>query len=382
MRFLYVAPRYHTNQAPVMKYLVQNGHEVCFLSHYRGRIEDYSAVRPVILGYAKLFCIWERFYVEILNKKNSKAVDMKLKFGFPPVRKLKKEVKRFAPDVMIVRERSIYSIVTCLVCRGMRIPMILYNQSPLWEETIKNDPAHRIVRALLPKVRMTPVKGIQGMGHVKEEGAVFVPFVTEPGERPRDKQWFQGDTVNILCVGKYEKRKNIRMLLEVFDEIHRRYRLSLTVVGECTSRFHKEYRGQQETFVREHDLQNEVTLLQNLKHQEVEELYRGADLFVLPSTDEPASVSQLEAMAFSVPVICSDKNGTACYVEDDVCGYLFRDNQKASLKEKIERMVSDRERITRMGECSYEYIVNNCGFSRYYDGIMECMDRIREYRRG
>ena len=378
MRFLYIAPRYHTNQAPVMKYLTQNGHKVCFISHYRGKIEDYSVVQPVILGYAKLFYIWEKFYVSILNRNNSKAVDMKLKLGFPPVRKLRKEVKKFAPDVMIIRERSVYSIITCLACRGMHIPMILYNQSPLWEETIKNDPAHKIVRALLPKVRMTPVKGTEDRDCVKEEGAVFIPFVIEPRERARDKQWFQKENVNILCIGKYEKRKNIRMLLEVFEELHVKYALSLTIAGECSSRFHREYRAQQETFVKEHDLQGEVTLLQNLGRQEIEELYRKTDLFVLPSTDEPASVSQLEAMAFSVPVICSDRNGTACYVESGVNGYLFQDNQKKSLKEEMERMVADRGKMTQMGENGYEYIKDNCSFSRYYDGILQCMDRIKK----
>lgn len=382
MRFLYVAPRYHTNQAPVMKHLVKNGHEVCFMSHYRGRIEDYSVVQPVILGYAKLFRSWEKLYVGILNRNSSKAVDMKLKFGFPPVWKLRKEVKKFAPDVMIIRERSVYSIITCLACKGLQIPMILYNQSPLWEERIKNDLAHKIVKAFLPKVRMTPVKGVEDGSHVKEEGAVFIPFVVEPGEKPQDKRWFQDKKINLLCIGKYEKRKNIRMLLEVFEDLHRKYALALTIVGECSTRFHKEYKVQQEAFVKEHHLQGDVVLLQNLGREEIEELYRRTDLFILPSTDEPASVSQLEAMAYSIPVVCSDKNGTACYVENGVNGYLFQDNQIESLKEKVEKMVTDRSGIIDMGTNGYKYIKDNCSFSRYYSGILKCIDTIKKQERG
>ena len=30
MRFLYVAPRYHTNQVPIIRGLKRKGHEVCF----------------------------------------------------------------------------------------------------------------------------------------------------------------------------------------------------------------------------------------------------------------------------------------------------------------------------------------------------------------
>ena len=377
MRFLYIAPRYHTNQAPIMKNLIENGHEVCFLSHYQGRIEDYSAVRPVILGYSKLFSLWESFYVKVLHRNSSKAVDMKLKFGFPPIGKVRRKVKEFAPDIMIIRERSVYSIVTCLACKDLHIPSILYNQSPLWEKEIKNDLAHRLVRAALPKVRMTPVMGVEGHGHVREEGAVFIPFVIEPKLKPELKQWFQGGKIHILCVGKYERRKNIRMLLEIFEELYQQYSLTLTVAGECSSKFHKEYKMQQEDFIEEHHLETNVTLLQNLSRNEIDGLYRQADLFVIPSTDEPASISQMEAMAFSVPVICSDTNGTACYVKDGESGYLFQDNNKEALKETILRMVSDRERMVEMGSKSYEEVENNCSFSRYYDSVLACMDKAK-----
>lgn len=374
MRFLYIAPRYHTNQAPIMKCLTQNGHEVCFISHYRGRIEDYSAIQPIILGYSKIFNLWENFYVNILHKNNSRAIDMKLKFGFPSAMKLRKEVKKFSPDVMIIRERSVYSIISCLACRGLHIPAILYNQSPLWEEKIKNDLAHKLVKAALPKVRMTPVMGIEGQGHVKEEGAVFIPFVIEPKLQPEEKQWFQKGNINILCIGKYEERKNIRMLLEIYEELYHEYSLNLVIAGECTSKFHKQYKAQQEAFVKDNGLQASVKLLFNLERDEIEDLYKQADLFVIPSTAEPASISQLEAMAFSVPVICSDKNGTACYVRDGISGFLFQDNQKEALKATIKKMVSDKKQMMEMGKSSYEAIQNNCSFSQYYDGIMKCVD--------
>ena len=44
MKFLYVAPRYHTNQMDIMQGLTQLGHEVRFISHYAAIIEDYSCV--------------------------------------------------------------------------------------------------------------------------------------------------------------------------------------------------------------------------------------------------------------------------------------------------------------------------------------------------
>lgn len=375
MRFLYVAHRYHTNQAPIMKGLTERGHAVCFVSHYRGEIEDYTYVTPVIAGYSKVFNAVNWIYVHILQRHNSKACDMRLKYGFPSLFKIRKIVSGFQPDIMIIRERSVYSIFTCLACKGLKIPMILYNQSPLWEDEIKNDLPHRIVRNLLPKVRITPVLGEKGEDKVKEEGAVFVPFVMEPRLSPDQKKWFQNGKINVLCVGKYEKRKNIRMLLEVLLQLGGAYDWHLTVAGECADNFEKEYKKEQEKFISENGLTNKVTLLQNLPHDKMENLYINADLFVLPSTREPASVSQLEAMSFSVPVICSDTNGTSCYIKDGVNGYKFRDNCKEDLYHVILKSISDPQKLKEMGENSFREIENNCKFDIYYEKITACVKK-------
>ncbi len=379
MRFLYVAHRYHTNQVPIMKGLTEHGHEVCFISHYQGKIEDYTYVTPVVAGYSGLFDAVNWFYVHILHRHNSKACDMRLKYGFPSVFRIRKLVSSFRPDVMIIRERSIYSIFTCLACRGLNIPMILYNQSPLWEDEIKNDLPHRIVRGLLPRVRITPVLGTPGEGKVKEKDALFVPFVMEPKVSPDQKKWFQDGGIHILCVGKYEKRKNIRMLLEVFSALADDYDISLTVTGECADSFEKEYKKEQEEFILQHGLGERVTLLENVAHDQMEELYSRADLFVLPSTREPASVSQLEAMSFSLPVICSDTNGTSCYVQDGDSGFLFHDNSREDLQRVMLTCVSDRDRLKEMGRKGFKEIKDNCKFEIYYKKILECMEKVILY---
>ena len=42
--------------------------------------------------------------------------------------------------------------------------------------------------------------------------------------------------------------------------------------------------------------------------------YRNHHLFLLPAANEPASISLLEAIGYSMPVICSDTCGTQFYV--------------------------------------------------------------------
>lgn len=380
MKFLYVAPRYHTNQIPIIRGLKRAGHEVCFLSQYAGKMEDYRDVTPVVVGYSPFFLFWDRLYLKWMGKRDAYAADRKIKLGFPPIGRLAGQIKKSGADVAILRERSVYSVAACLLCRRYHIPAILYNQSPLWEDRIKEDIPHRLMRRLTPEVRMTPVMGIWGENKKKEPGAVFVPFVMEPAMPPeeREERFSEGGVIRIFCIGKYEKRKNQQMLLEVLERLSPQYPLYLSVAGECTTDAHQAYYEGLMQYVRTHGLENRVTLYRNLNREQVEKQYRKADLFVIPSTREPASISQLEAMAFSLPVICSDANGTACYVENGQNGYLFRDNDKEALTEAVERIVSDPEKRRQMGNKSYRLVLEKYQIDAYLKGIEELLDRLKE----
>ena len=377
MRFLYVAPRYHTNQMDIMKGLIEHGHEVCFISHYAAIIEDYSYVTPIVLGYSRLYRLLDYLYVHVIHRKNPEAIVFKIQHGFPPMRRLKKLICDFKPDVVILRERSVYSMAAYMVCRRKGYPCILYNQNPLWSEPVKTDPAHRIVAKLSPKLRMTPVMGIRKQGTSIKENDYFVPFIMEPQRAPEERTYFENDTIHILCIGKYEIRKHHLLLIQVVEELFRKHgRIKLTLIGEATNHFQKEYCGQVKQYVSDHHMEDIVTVKTNVPRSKMEEEYLGADLYVIPSTREMASVSQLEAMSYSLPVICSDLNGTACYVEDGVTGYLFKDCDQADLKERLAMMLSDRERMKEMGAAGYRALTEKYNYENYYHTIMQMRDKL------
>ena len=377
MKFLYVAPRYHTNQMDIMKGLVEHGHEVCFISHYAAIIEDYSYVTPIVLGYSPLYRLIDFLYVKVLHRKDPTAIVFKIQHGFPPMGKLRRLIREFSPDVVILRERSVYSMAAYHICKKQGYPCILYNQNPLWSGPKKKDMLHRLVDRLSPEVRMTPVMGVKKKGTSIKENDYFVPFVVEPQRAPEERTYFTDDTIHILCIGKYEIRKHHLMLLDVVRQLQEKYRIQLTLVGEATNHFQKEYCEQVRKFVAEHHMENVVTVKTNVPRSEMEREYLAADVYVIPSTLEMASVSQLEAMSYSMPVICSDANGTACYVEDGVTGYQFRDCDAEDLLQKVDQMLSDRERMLRMGAAGYRALVEKYNFEKYFETVMEMRNRIQ-----
>ncbi len=391
MRFLYIAPRYHTNQMDIMKGLTEHGHEVCFISHYAAMIEDYSYVTPVVLGYSRLYQILDYLYVNVIHRKKPEAIVFKIQHGFPPVRKLKKLIYAFCPDVVILRERSVYSMAAYLICKKKGYPCILYNQSPLWSEPLKTDIAHRIVARMSPKMRMTPVMGVKREGTSIKEHDYFVPFVAEPRKAPGERTYFADDTVHILCIGKYEPRKHHMMLLQAVKELSDKAvgtqsrtggvssgaRIHVTLIGEATMQFQKENCAQLKKYVADCHMEEMVTIKTNVPRREMEAEYLAADLYVIPSTREMASVSQLEAMSYSLPVICSDTNGTACYVEDGVTGYQFQDNSQKDLSEKLSMMLSDRERMKEMGAAGYRRLSEKYSYETYYGTIRAMLDKMQ-----
>ncbi|MBO5207795.1 MAG: glycosyltransferase family 4 protein [Lachnospiraceae bacterium] len=378
MRFLYVAPRYHTNQMSIMKGLIEQGHEVCFISHYQAAIEDYSYVKPIVLGYSPLYQLIDFLYVKVIHRKDPTAIVFKIQHGFPPMHKLKKLVKSFKPDVVILREKSMYSMAAYHICKKAGYPCILYNQSPMWSEPEKTDFAHRMVSKMSPKMRMTPVMGVQRSGTSMKETDFFIPFVAEPQKAPEERTYFADGKIHILCIGKYEIRKHHLMLLEVVKNLKEKYPLHLTLIGEATNHFQKDYCAQVEAYVKEHHMEAYVDVKRNVPRKEMDNEYAKADVYVIPSTKEMASVSQLEAMSFALPVICSDSNGTACYVEDGITGYQFKDCDKEDLEKKLDKLLEDKEKLLTMGAAGYQAVVEKYGFKRYFEGIMEILGKMKD----
>lgn len=379
MRVLYVAPRYHTNQTEIMKGWLSRGDEICFLAHYAGKLEDYSVVKPSVVGYSKLFLLIDYFYVHVIGRKKEYAVNMRLKCGFPPVLKLARKMRDFKPDVVITRERSVYSIFVTLICRIYGWPVILYNQSPALEKE-KEDFAHRIMRALTPTYRITPVyksKRYELKDRIADK-TYFLPFLMEPQVSPEEKQYFADDKINLFCIGKYQKRKNHKMMIQVVEKLALKYPVRLIIAGEASDSFQEAYYKSICEYVKEHHLEDRVKLYRDLTRAQVNEIYKKTDLFVLPSTDEPAAVSHLEAMAFSLAVISGDDNGTATYIENGRNGYIFKDQDAEDLYDKIELIIQQRQNILKMGRESYEMVCKNHQFEGYCANILRITEEIKK----
>jgi len=377
MHFLYTAPRFHTNQHFAVKALLDAGHEVSFLVLARGQSEEYEALDPTVLGFSS-------GQERILRALGGKRRDTRWpETRVPPPRALWNELRQRRPSAVIVRDPlSAYGRLAALMATALGHRLILYTQVPL------HHPLSRRVRrwrkfATSTMLRMkgahwiTPVLGPAGR-HRAPRRWHYVPFVMEPQTAPEQRSWFPDGAVRILTVGKYEPRKNHDLLLQVVARLSQRHPVRCTVVGECSTPEHERQLSSLRQCAADLGLGGQVSFKVNLSFSEVQDEYRRHDVFVLASRREAAAVSPLEAMAHSLPVVCSDSNGTECYIRGGENGYVFRTGDETDLEACLERIVGDRETLVRMGARGYEIVVDEHAPGKYVDALLS----IVEGRRG
>lgn len=72
---------------------------------------------------------------------------------------------------------------------------------------------------------------------------------------------------------------------------------------------------------------------------QVREMLNEADLFILPSTNEPCSVALIEALALGMPVIATRSGGNIDIIKDGQTGLLFDPDNPHALKKTIETVL-------------------------------------------
>lgn len=88
--------------------------------------------------------------------------------------------------------------------------------------------------------------------------------------------------------------------------------------------------------------------------KDVERIYRGLDIFVLPSHREGFPRAAMEAAASGLPVIATDIRGCRQVVEDGMNGLLFPVKDVDALTAAIDRVGSDDELRSQMSRASVD----------------------------
>lgn len=154
------------------------------------------------------------------------------------------------------------------------------------------------------------------------------------------------ERLRFLFVGRIVAEKGVIELLKAFDQVSQRYpEATLTIAGELMKN-----ERDQETMLRFQEL---VSANKQINYvgfvQDMPDLFKRHDVFLLPSYREGLPRSILEAMASGLPVIATDIRGCREEVEDGQSGFLVPVEDVGALASAIERFIVSPELVERFG---------------------------------
>jgi glycosyltransferase involved in cell wall biosynthesis len=171
----------------------------------------------------------------------------------------------------------------------------------------------------------------------------------------------------LVYVGQVTEHKGLWQLLYAFNEIQE-YGFELIIIG--SSRYDINFRQQLENWVASQNLQNKVRFLGQV--DDPTEFYAKSLIHIAPSIkEEPLGMVVLEAKKVGTPSIVFPSGGLPEMVRHGIDGYICRDKTPEALVEAIELMLSDRDRLLRMGEAARDDYESRFGRERFLQELAD-----------
>jgi glycosyltransferase involved in cell wall biosynthesis len=304
-RYLFCLPRYHTNLVQWVRILQENGHYVSIHVSTTGKTENYNQVTP------------KRFDASFLSRCISEIAPSstpKLRHT-PGFLSYFRVMKHEAPDVVIVRGVTYwFSRTAALSAILQRRKLVIYDQEDAepraWSTWLRRALFRSVgiphYTARLPRDGTRQTSG----------GAIPLPFGGTSHKNKIDTKSHYGRSVRLLMVAKYRTRKAHHNLIHALSRIQNPPMFTLTFCAEMASNDDQLYKEGLISAASNLGLIDKIRFIENIPHDQMPDVYREHDVFILPSQNEPAAVSPIEAAWNGCAVLISRDSGTRNYMPD------------------------------------------------------------------
>ncbi len=147
----------------------------------------------------------------------------------------------------------------------------------------------------------------------------------------------------IGAVGRLESVKNYDVFIQAAELVLKEYPLvKFILIGDGT------LKEKLQSLTTKLGIEKSVLLLG--ERNDVDELLKVMDIFVLPSRSEGLSIALLEAVANKLPIVATNVGGNPEVVIDGKTGILIPSGDVSSLVRAITELLKDEDRRKNMGE--------------------------------
>ena len=161
--------------------------------------------------------------------------------------------------------------------------------------------------------------------------------------------------INILFVGRLEKRKGLNYLIDAFKKVHKAHPdTRLLIIGPGTR-----LRPKYEKMVQSANLQKDVVFTDCVNYADLPRYYKTADICCAPAIGhESFGIILLEAMALGKPIVASNIPGYASVLTQEREGLLVKPRSAHDLSKALIRLVEDEGLRHQLGNQGLETVQN------------------------
>ena len=153
----------------------------------------------------------------------------------------------------------------------------------------------------------------------------------------------------ITCVSKLRREKGHEYLLEAFEEIHKKYpKTKLLIVGDGERK--------QELLNQTHHYSSKSSILFLGNRDDIKEILRISDIFVLPTLGEGMSNAIMEAMASGLPVITTNIPENQELIKHENTGIFIPTRSSLSIAVAIDSFLEKESRRFLFAKNAKRYI--------------------------
>lgn len=189
---------------------------------------------------------------------------------------------------------------------------------------------------------------------------VYVDHFSDADPELFRKEYGLENTPFVLCLSRIDFQKNQRLLIRSFAEFKKTQpEWKLIFVGPVTV---EDYHRQMLADIEQFGLTDSVLIIPGLRPGDplLPSAYRAAEMFVLPTSNEPFGIVILEAWASKTPVIATRIGGIPGFTTDQENILLFEDNNAEKLTQQMDQLAADsalQSKLTQNGftEVSAQY---------------------------
>jgi glycosyltransferase involved in cell wall biosynthesis len=154
----------------------------------------------------------------------------------------------------------------------------------------------------------------------------------------------------LLFIGRLDKEKNIDILIRAIAKIVHKFPFHTVIVGQ----------GKEEKSLKELALKlgvyDDITFTGYLPEKDLPNIYKVADIFVMPSIAELQSLVTMEAMACGLPIIGADAVALPHLIHKHENGLLFEPGNASDLAQKLQVLLTDKKMRQKMAKESLKII--------------------------